>query len=259
MMSASPASVVGRAAVLFLVVAALTATPTLLESQVRETSIVGRITEKSSGAAVQGAEVVLKGTPHRAVSDDSGIYQIEGVPTGHHTLAVHYLGMESKQFPVQISARETLNVSFNLETKVLPVAELVVTVDQTAPVSKLTGFYRRSRQGPGYYLTRSDIEDMSAARTTDLLRRVPGLDVGQRNRGGVTPVTMGRRDGCVPRFYVDGAYAAYFNVDNLQTRDIAGIEVYRGNSEVPIRFKHGDRCGVIVVWTRDPSNAQSFR
>lgn len=259
MMSASPASVIPRAAVLSLVAAALAVSPTPLDAQVREASIVGRVTEKGSGAAVQGAEVVLKGTPHRAVTDDSGIYQIEGVPSGHHTLGVHYLGMESEQFPVEISARETLNVSFSLETQVLPVAELVVTVDQSVPVSKLTGFYRRSRQGPGYFMTRSDIEGMSAARATDLLRRVPGLDVGQRNRAGITPVTMGRRNGCVPRFYVDGAYAAYFDMDNLQTRDIAGIEVYRGNSEVPIRFKHGDRCGVIVVWTRDPSNAQSFR
>ena len=258
-MSASRTRCLARAAVLSVAAVALAAAPALLEAQVREASIIGRVTEKGSAAPVQGAEVVLKETSLRALTDDSGVFHIENVPSGHHTLAVHYLGMESRQFPVEISARETLNVSFSLETKVLPVAELVVTVDETAPVSKLTGFYRRSQNGPGYFLTRSDIEDMPATRTTDLLRRVPGIDVGQRNRAGVTPVTMGRRNGCVPRFYVDGAYASYFNVDNLQPRDIAGMEIYRGNSEVPIRFKHGDRCGVIVVWTRDPSNVKSFR
>lgn len=258
-MSASPWSTLLRASALVLAAAALAASPPPLEAQVREASIVGRVTEANTGAPVQGAEVVLEGTSHAALSNESGLFRLEGLPSGHHTLSVHYLGMRSKEFPVQISARQSLDVSFQLETKVLPVAELVVTVDQTTPVSKLTGFYRRSEQGPGYFLTRADIEDMSATRSTDLLRRVPGLDIGARNRAGFTPVTMGRRDGCVPRFYVDGAFTAYFDIDNLQPRDIAGIEVYRGNSEVPIRFKHGDRCGVIVVWTRDPSNAAGFR
>lgn len=257
-MSASPDRSVRRAVLLFLAAATLAAVPLSLQAQVRRASIVGRVVEASSGEPVEGAEVELKGTPHRAVTTESGVFRLEELPPGEHTLAVHYLGMESKEFPVQLKPRRSLNVTFQLETKVLPVAELVVTVDQDVPVSKLTGFYRRSEQGPGYFLTRADIEEKPATRATDLLRQVPGLDVGERNRAGVTPVTMGRRDGCLPRFYVDGAFASYFDMDNLHPRDIAGIEIYRGNSEVPIRFKHGDRCGVIVVWTRDPSNDRSF-
>lgn len=257
-MPASRSNRVLRAAALILGAVGMLVAPSPLDAQVREASIVGRVLDASSAEPIEGAEIRLQDSPHRVTSAESGLFRLEGIPSGQHTLAVHYLGMKSKLFPVRLSARQTLNVTISLETKVLPVAELVVTVEQTVPVSKLTGFYRRLEQGPGYYLTRADIEDMSAARTTDLLRRVPGLDIGQRNRAGVTPVTMGRRDGCLPRFYVDGAYAAYFDVDNLHPRDIAGIEIYRGNSEVPIRFKHGDRCGVIVVWTRDPGNARSF-
>lgn len=257
-MSASRSRSLRRTAVPLLAMAALVAASAAAEAQVREASIVGRVLKSGTAAPVQGAEIRLLDTSLRAVTNEAGLFRLEGVPSGRHTLTVHYLGLESEQFPVQVSPRQTLNVSFHLETKVLPVAELIVTVDQTVPVSKLTGFYRRSQSGPGYFLTRADIKDMPATRVTDLLRRVPGLDIGQRNRVGQTPVTMGRRQGCAPRFYVDGAYAAYFNMDNLEPRDIAGIEVYRGNSEVPIRFKHGDRCGVIVVWTRDPGNVKSF-
>lgn len=258
-MSGSRRSTARHAALLALATAALLPVSTPLAAQVRNASIVGRVTEAGTEKPIQGAEVVLKGTPHRALSSESGLFHLEGVPSGEHMLAVHYLGMESKQFPVRIRARQTLDVAFQLEAKVLPVAELVVTVEQGTPVSKLSGFYRRSEKRVGYFMTRADIEDTPASRATDLLRRVPGLDIGTRNRAGVTPVTMGRRQDCVPRFYVDGAFASYFNIDNLHPRDIAGIEIYRGNSEVPIRFKHGDRCGVIVVWTRDPGNAKSFR
>lgn len=257
-MSSSRSSCLVRTAVLLLGAAGLAASSSSLQAQVRPANIVGRIVETGSAKPVQGAAIVLQGTSFRAMTNEAGIFRLEDIPAGHHTLAVHYLGMESKKFPVELAPRQTLDVTFRLETKVLPVAELVVTVDATPPVSKLTGFYRRSQQGPGYYMTRAEIEDTPALRTTDLLRRVPGLDIGQRNRAGITPVTMGRRDGCIPRFYVDGAYASYYNMDNLEPRDIAGIEVYRGNAEVPIRFKHGDRCGVIVVWTRDPGNRKSF-
>lgn len=257
-MSASRSRRLLRTAVPLLALATLVAVTSAGEAQVREASIVGRVLKSGTAAPVQGAEIRLLDTSLRAVTNEAGLFRLEGVPSGRHTLTISYLGLESEQFPVQLSPRQTLNVTFHLETKVLPVAELIVTVDQSVPVSKLSGFYRRSQNGPGYFLTRADIEEMPAARASDLLRRVPGLDIGKRNRAGQTPVTMGRRTGCAPRFYVDGAFTSYFNIDNLEPQDIAGIEVYRGNSEVPIRFKHGDRCGVIVVWTRDPGNVKSF-
>lgn len=222
-----------------------------------DASIVGQITSHMTDEPVSGAAVVLRGTEHEAVTTEDGIFAMEDLPAGNHELVVHYMDMESRVFPVRLERRQPLTVDFTVDMQVIPVASLEVTVEQRPPRGKLHDFYRRAANGPGYFITREDIEDRPIARPTDILRRVPGLDIGAR-RGGRTPVTMGRRDGCVPDFYLDGARAPYFDIDNLEPMDIAGIEVYRGNSEVPIRFKHRDRCGVIVIWTRDPSNARSF-
>lgn len=242
-----------------LAAALLLAWPALrAQAQDGSSSIVGRVSDRQTGEPVSGAAVVLADTEHRAVTTETGVFFMEDLPSGDFVLSVRYLGMESKTFPVHLEPRQPLTVNFSLRMRVIPVASLEVTVEQSPPEGKLYDFYRRAAHNPGYFITRAEIEDHPATRTTDILRRVPGLDIGVRSRSGRTPVTMGRRDGCVPDFYLDGARAPYFDVDNLEPTDIAGIEVYRGNSEVPIRFKHRDRCGVIVIWTRDPANAASF-
>lgn len=222
-------------------------------------TVVGQVTSFESGEPLGGVELVVRGTDVRSITSEAGLFRLEGIPTGRQTISLSYLGAESKDVPVRVEPRQTVRVSFVVEMRVIPVAELVVTVEDQVPVSKLTGFYERMENSPGHFITRDDIDRLNPARTTAMLRRVPGLDIGKRTRGGVTPVTMSRRKGCQPQFWVDGARAPFFDVDNIQPREIAGIEVYRGNSEVPIRFKHRDRCGVIVIWTRDPGNAPSFR
>lgn len=235
-----------------LTAAALAAAVAPLEAQTNETAIVGRVIESASGEPVNGAEVLLPRSSRVKITGEAGLFRFEGVSPGPHLIAVRHLGLESKQFPVRVSRGRTLDVSFQLETRILPVPELVVTVSQTRPVSKLTGFYRRKENNAGYFLTREQIDEMSLAESTDIFRRVPGVRVSRSAGATRTPVTMGRVQGCYPRFYLDGSYVSYFDMDNLLPRDIAALEIYRGNSEVPLRFKHGDRCGVIVIWTRSP-------
>lgn len=248
----------GLVTVFAFAAAVLAAPPTPAQAQSGSASIVGQIINQQTTEPVSGAAVILAGTEHEAVTTEDGIFAMQDLPAGDFELVIRYLGMESKRFPVHLERRQPLTVNFSVDMQVIPVAALEVTVEQSPPRGKLHNFYRRAAQGPGYFITRDEIDERPVSRTTDILRRVPGLDIGARGRTGRTPVTMGRRDGCVPDFYLDGARAPFFNVDNLEPIDIAGIEVYRGNSEVPIRFKHRDRCGVIVIWTRDPSNVRSF-
>lgn len=227
-----------------------------LEAQ--HATITGRVLSAETGEPIGGAEVRMEGTPHGAVSSDNGLFRMEDLPEGEHRLTIEYMGAKSEQFLVDLGVRESVNVAFDLEMKVIPVPELEVSVNEDIPVGKLYSFHRRAESSPGYFITREDIEERNTSRTTDILRQVPGLDIGAPRLGGST-VTMSRRDGCVPDYYVDGARAPMFDMDNLKPIDIAGIEVYRGNSEVPAEFKHSDRCGVIVVWTRDPSNWRNFQ
>jgi hypothetical protein len=227
----------------------------------QDASITGRIISARSGEPIEGAEVDLLDSPHRAVTSGSGLFRMSEIPAGQHTVRISYMGAESRNLTVDLSPREAFDVALQLEMKVLPVPELVVTVNNRIPVGKLYEFERRAQNSPGYFITREEIEERHASRTTDILRRVPGLEVGGprigRSSVQVRRRAVGRR--CTPDTYVDGAYAPYFDPDNLQPSDIAGIEVYRGNSEVPPEYRRADHCGVIVFWTRDPSNWRGFQ
>lgn len=217
-------------------------------------SVTGQVREAETAEPVEGAAISVEALDETTLTDEGGYFRLNGLRTGAHVLVVNYLGLETREVSFELYAGELEEMSLSLEVKAVPVEELVVTVEERRPVSKLLGFHRRMEQGPGHYITREEIVKRESARPSDLLRRVPGVDVGPA-RFGSAQVTMGRRAGCVPEFYVDGARAPNFDIDNLTTRDLAGIEVYRGNSEVPIEFKAHDRCGAIIIWTRDPARA----
>ena len=107
----------------------------------------------------------------------------------------------------------------------------------------------------GAFLTPEEIEEKSPQHTTDLLRGVPGVQVGPY-RFGRAPVNMSRaRMNCGPTYYVDGVVRKGLHLDDINRDDIVAMEIYRGPSEVPARFRfRGGNCGVIVVWTREGRN-----
>lgn len=218
-------------------------------------SIVGRVVTSPERTPVAGARVFVQGSADTAVTAGDGLFRLESLPVGRHVLRLDYLGMRSRDVPVELDSRHPVSLDIALSMSVIPVAELVVTVDRRLPVNKLFDFYRRMAHGQGVFFTRADVRARHPARITDLLRDVPGIQVGPPRPGRVY-VTMGRRPGCIPEYYVDGARAPGFDLDDLQPSDLAGLEVYRGNSEVPMEFKAFERCGAIVVWTREPGARQ---
>lgn len=230
-----------------------------LTAQSEGGELVGRVISETTGKPLEGVLLTIEGTELRTLTSDAGLFSLRAVPTGRSTLVLRYLGATSRRIPVEVSPRQSVDLALSVNFQVIPVPELVVSVSEEKPVSKLTGFYRRMENSPGYFLTREQIDEANPTRMTWLLRRVPGLDIGAMNLAGRNPVTMSRRKGCRPDIYIDGARAPHFNIDQLPPRDVEALEVYRGNSEVPVRFKYRDRCGVIVIWTRDPGNAESFQ
>jgi len=123
------------------------------------------------------------------------------------------------------------------------------------PPARLVGFYERSaKRRQGHFLTRDIIDQARASRTSDLLRRIPGLAFRQTRKGGFA---IRGRGGCEPQVYIDGMDVAMFgtatSVDDLvRPADLEGIEVY-GSASIPVEFirNHpGDECGAVMLWTR---------
>lgn len=243
----------GPSAALLFLAAGLTL-PTLAppaSAQDGTATVRGRVVTAATGEAVTGAEVSFPATDRSALTSAEGLFLLEELPPGPGMLEVRFLGTASRSIELMLTPGDTELLRIALDVRVIPLPGLDVTVEREVFSAKLAGFYDRMQNGPGQFLTREEIEERDPHRTTDLFRTIPGVRVVHRHLGR-RMLQFTRRNGCEVAFFVDGIRTPYLDVDGLPPTDLDGIEVYRGVSEVPIRFRRPATCAAVVLWTRDP-------
>ena len=165
---------------------------------------------------------------------------------------------------VAIEPGLTRTVQVTLVTQAIALRPVEITEDW-AMSPGLRGFHERRERGGGHFFTREQIERMHARLVTDILRRVPGVQIqavpGPYETSYI--IRMGRATGgmgsrpCPALFYVNGSP---FPVKSdlainqfVAPDDIEAVEVYTGTSRIPPEFSsnmHNSRCGVVAIWTR---------
>lgn len=213
--------------------------------------LLGTVTD-TAGARLSRAEVWLVGASTiRSITNDSGQFALAGLPAGSITLGIRRLGYESATFSTTLKAGKTHRGNFALTPSAQPLAE--VKVQDTAS-SWLALFDERRSMHRGSFITRHDFEKDNLRTASDILRRVPGVQIVPTRFG--TAVQMTRGAGarkCTPQLYVHQTpYSG--NFDDFTPDDIEALEVYVGISEIPPDLVTMGRpiCAAIVIWTREP-------
>lgn len=216
------------------------------------------------------ARVRLVGTNLATVTRIDGAFQVAQIPVGAQTLEVMMIGYTPKRMPVDVAAGATLEVSFILDP--VPLETVRVTAASTFSPG-MAGFEERRARRLGRFFTREDIDKMQARQVTDVLRRVPGMQIqvgsgafsggSQTAQSGRTVGTSGSRT-CPMAYYVNGvAFPLSSDIPinhYVATDDVAAIEVYSGASQIPPQFNSSmfnSRCGVVVIWTRSGLGARA--
>lgn len=213
--------------------------------------LIGTVTD-TSGAPLSRAEVWLIATSTlRTISNDSGQFELPGLPPGAVTLGVRRLGYESATFSATLKPGKTHRATFPLTPSAQSLAE--VKVQDTAS-TWLAVFDEHRSMHRGSFITRRDFENQNLRIATDILRRVPGVQIVPTRTGTSVQMTRGagaRR--CIPQLYVhETPYSG--NFDDFTPDDIEALEVYVGISEIPPDLITMGRpiCAAIVIWTREP-------
>ena len=107
--------------------------------------ISGRVTDGSSLQPLNGAQVYVVSTARGVLTGTDGRYRLS-VPPGTYTVRAQYLGYETGEQSVTVTAGETATVDFALSAGGLIVDELVITgartqrsaIETTVPVDVIT-------------------------------------------------------------------------------------------------------------------------
>jgi hypothetical protein len=251
----------------------------------------GRLLDHDTKAVIPSAVVILYSADStlvmRALSDAEGRWLLKASRPGRYYISARRLGYRPWVSEVmQLDAGS--DVSTEVLLRLLPVRLDAVQTQAAMARRQLeyNGFFERQRGNFGHFLTPEAIESRQAARITDLLLPIPGVQLVVSGSGSAGPAQIALRgssvtDGglCRPRLFVDGLMYARGDsrpvrvqapnateradldqrVDQALSLDdighpstIAGIEVYRSATQVPVQFGGTSAetlCGVIVIWT----------
>ena len=212
------------------------------------------------------AQVKVIGTTLATVGGLDGSFRLAGVPSGAQSLEVKVLGYTPLVLAVDILAGETLNLHLQLAAEAVPLPAVEVKASPVFVTPEMKGFAERKARGAGQFFTREEIVRMQARLLTDVLRRVPGMQIQSVNSAYGTSYTIqtGRSGGpvgarvCPVLFYINGTpfpLSTDVTIDHyVAPEEVIGLEVYNGTAQIPPQFNSGmynAHCGVVVIWTRN--------
>lgn len=251
-----------RAGAIFLLLSAIVTPLRVTGAQAGSSQVVGTIIDASSRSAVSGADIVQIGGGTHAVSDSAGRFVLWSLHAGIVRFVVRSVGFPVQRVAVALTRGESLSKVIELDSTsagrraAQPLPGVALTAPRP-PMPRFVDFERRRLTGSGQYLVREEIEKSGVSSLQDAMRGLRGVNVDCGGGSGCN-IRMARAPmRCSPEYIVDERVDNTFGPDT-PIRDIEGIEVYTGPSDVPGEFAgRSAGCGVIVVWTRSgPSRSR---
>ena len=95
-------------------------------------SLVGKISDVTTGDPLPGANIILMQTLMGASSDLEGNFSVNRIPIGNYQVKATMMGYKSKVIPVAINPGEKANIDFKLEETVIESPTLIVTASKKA-------------------------------------------------------------------------------------------------------------------------------
>jgi len=239
-----------------LLLSALLALPSPAGAQKGDGRLVGQIVDRTNGLPVVNAELFHLGDSRSTSSDSTGAYRFDGLPTGILKFVVRAKGYPATSLVVALARGESMVRRIELDSSQSGRASAAqslnkVTIEAAPSLGpRYADFERRKATGQGHYITSDDIEKMNASTLQEAVRTVRGVTLDCGGGAGCSIRMVRAPMQCLPEYVVDDRVDNFFG-PTVAIRDIQGIEVYTGPSDVPGEYAGRNAgCGVIVIWTK---------
>lgn len=211
----------------------------------QQLSVSGTVRDASSGDAMPGVNILIKGTLNGTLSDGSGKYNLPISDLSNGVLVFSFIGFKTIEVPIE--GKATVNV--RLEADITGLDEVVVIGYGTQKKSQVTGAISSVKSEDIVNRAFSDAAQSLQGKTPGvqifLPSGAPGTSSSIRVRG------MGSNSNNNPLYVVDGRQVN--NIDYLDANDIQSMEILKDASAAAI---YGARAGngVVLVTTKSGSN-----
>lgn len=206
---------------------------------IAQSTVSGTLTDSSTGEALIGASVVVKGTTNGTITDIDGNYTLQA--SGDDVLIFSYVGFDDIEEP--IAGRSIID--FGMRQGVL-VDEVVVTGYTSQRKSDITGAVS--------IVSAEELNQITAGSFLQKLEgRAAGVNVttggGPNSRSTVRIRGISSFTNNDPLYVIDGVPVQDANMNSLNPNDIESIQVLKDPSTASI---YGARAnnGVIIVTTK---------
>jgi hypothetical protein len=214
--------------------------------------VAGAVHDATSGLAVNGAEVWLRGTSFRAITNGEGAFSFGEVPPGTYTLLADHLQYGTRQDTLIVPSGRTLTVDMRVDTRAIELDPLTVEVESVPLTRRAMG---------GLSISRSQIDELGnrVRDTAEILQRlnVPGVIVRRRGDGSVCVGFMPGQarimagGGCVSmEVYINDVHATSAEMAlHIPPEAVDRIVLFRP-VEAGNLFPINAANGVMVIYTR---------
>ena len=209
----------------------------------QELKLSGTVKNKSTGEAMQGATVSIKGTSQAVGTDAEGKFSITAPKKGS-TLVISFAGMQTENFTV---GSNTGNIVILMESSATSDLEEVVVIGYgTQKVTKVSGAISTVKS--------ADIQKLNPVRVEEALQgRASGVSVIQSGSPGSKPTVLIRGipsfSGTDPVVIIDGVPQTLTDFNSINASDIESINVLKDAATTAIYGVKGGN-GVILVTTK---------
>lgn len=214
----------------------------LFAQQSRSGMVSGFVYDGTNGEAMIGATLIIKGTRIGTVTNGSGYFVINNVPSGKQTLVVSSIGFAKKSVKVNTADSIVSRLNIQLQPESVNLSEVVVTGDNMSTADKMY-------EAPVSKFELSGVEINATPKVieADLLRALqtlPGITAvsdfssGLYIRGGTADQNMFLIDGA-DVYNPDHAFGVF---STFNTNAIKKVEVYKGG----FSSEYGGRLSSVI-------------
>ena len=202
-----------------------------------------------SGLPLAGAEIVLGAK--RTNTGAKGEFRLTSLSAGEHSVLVRMPGFAPQVDTIEVADAGEVQREYRLSRIQSILPEVPVTTTLTD--RRLADFYSRKQFGMGRFLDSTQFAKTNGTRTSDRLRRLPGLLI---TRGRFSEAFVSSSRGrCAASVWMDGLnLGTGYDVNMLDPSTILAVEWYSSPAMTPAQFsmvKRGaSHCAVLVLWTK---------